>query len=242
MSRKRKPKGHNGKASKRRDPKLLDLRQARYGKRNRREAKERVERDYGPNSRSNGASTHDDDTPPPPKAVRGRGDSGMMLLDPHKMRSDLQLLERALRQGYNVRRKSMLRRRLERIVVKETAEVVTKLGVIETESKADELAIAAARILTIMDKADQDRFEMFREKASEPQPTNTNVQVNVNVSDNHDSEANRKRIELAKLALKYGNGTLVIDGEQVTAADVLGTDSVIPGQATETQGADGKPW
>jgi hypothetical protein len=154
---------------------------------------------------------------------RGRGDSGGLLTDPHHVRSDLSLIEQSVKKGWNVRRKTMIRRRLEEIVEKKLADVVTKEGIVQLESKADELAIKATSILVQMDTQDQTRL-----KNSSPQPTESSTTVNVNVNNLNVSDPDeRRRVELARLALKFGARELVIDGQSISCSDIVGTASEV---------------
>lgn len=146
--------------------------------------------------------------------VRGRGDSGKILLDPHRVRSDIKLVEQSIRQGWNVRRKTMVRRRLEEIVAKTEAEVVTKEGVISLESAGDKISIEAAKVLVSMDSQDQSRVK--NSKNVDGQSTTVNINVNnINTSD-------PKRIELARLAHKFGARELIIEGESVPISEITG--------------------
>ena len=100
---------------------------------------------------------------------------------------------------------------------KKLGEVVTKEGVVKTESKADELAIKAASILVMMDKDDVNRYKELKEPTPVLPPT-----VNVTVTNNNVINTDTRRVELARLALKFGARELVIDGESVPCADIVG--------------------
>lgn len=150
---------------------------------------------------------------------RGRGDSGKLLTDPHRIRSDEQLVNKAVRGRWNVRRKNMIRRRLEGIVDKKTADVLCKGGEIVTmEAPADKLAIEASRVLVAMNAQDQ----VDDLKGGETPPAPTPVEVNVHVA------VDNRRIELARLAHKLGARSLLIDGRQVLVADILGPAGLVP--------------
>jgi hypothetical protein len=155
------------------------------------------------------------------ESVRSRGDAGKLLTDPHRVRSDLAMIKRALNKGWNVRRKTMIRRRLESIVMKTLGEVVTKDGVISTESKADELAIKASSVLLQMDHQDVERVK-FLEPDSSMQESQQQPVVNVNVS------INSRTIELARLADKFGARELCIDGASIPIEAILGAADSIP--------------
>lgn len=162
---------------------------------------------------------------------RGRGDSGMLLTDPNRMRSDLNMVERAVNKGWNVRRKTMLRRRLEDIVAKTTADVVTKNGTVDSESAADELAIKAATVLVKMDAADVDRVKTLREMAdpknAPPQPLAINV-TNNNITSTTVNNVDERRLGLARLAERFGARELIVDGRPVPIAQLTGTAAPVP--------------
>lgn len=175
---------------------------------------------------------------PAKPVARGRGDSGMLLTDPNRMRSDINMVERSVNKGWNVRRKTMLRRRLEDIVAKTTADVVTKFGTVESESAADELAIKAATVLVKMDASDVDRVKTLREladpKNAPPQPlainvTNNNISTTVNNVD-------ERRLGLARLAERFGARELIVDGRPVPIAQLTGTAS--PVSSEDDDGTD----
>lgn len=168
-------------------------------------------------------------------AVRGRGDSGMLLTDPHRMRSDLQAVEQAVNKGWLVRRKTMIRRRLEEIVQKTTAEVITKNGTVDCESAADELAIKAATVLAKMDASDVDRLSKLHAIANTPPPATTPTLVTVNVNDNSTNNSftnivEERRSRLTQLAERIGARGLVIDGRPVPLAKLAGTAVDVQGQ------------
>lgn len=175
---------------------------------------------------STGRGSSENSNPKPVLKVRGRGDSGMILTDPHRLRSDLKLTEIAVRKGWNVRRKQMLRRRLEEIAMKTEASVVTRDGVIELESAADKLAIDAVKVLVAMDNADVARIIKKPEVPA--------VQVNVNNSTTN-VNLDRRTTELARLAYALGAKELVVEGRSIPIAEALGTD---PSVQSETSEAD----
>lgn len=158
------------------------------------------------------------ETPTNLPAPRGRGDSGGLLTDPNRVRSDIRLVEQSVRKGWNVRRKNMIRRRLEDIVVKTEAEVVCKGGTVILESAADKLSIDAAKVLTAMDAADVNRVKAAHEKDNPilPQPTSVTNVININ------DESQRRRIELAQLASRLGAREIVLEGRSVPVTEILG--------------------
>ena len=151
------------------------------------------------------------------------GDSGKLLTDNHRVRGDTRLVNMAVRKGWNVKRKNMLRRRLENIAQKTTAEVVTKQGVVNLESKADELAINAIKVLVSMNQSDIDLEKL--NKDIPPTPPSVVIQNNVNTID---SAVEQRRIELARLARKFGARSVLIDGRQIPIADILGSTDEVP--------------
>lgn len=174
---------------------------------------------------------------PPSDKPRGRGDSGRMLTDPHHIRGDLQELDRAVRKGWNIRRKTALRRRLEAIAAKTEGQVVTKLGLITSETKGDELAIAAIKVLAAMDAQDLAREKQFREAANPSSTPTTAVQVNVTNVSSDPIDIERRRVELLGLANKLGAREVIINGETVKLtgdngpADDLPPDEVLSPKA-----------
>jgi hypothetical protein len=175
-------------------------------------------------------------------AVRGRGDGGRLLLDPHRMRSDLQLVFAAVTKGYNVRRKTMLRRRLEAIANKEQADVVVKgkegCSIVYSESKADELAIAATKILVAMDQADMKRLEVFKDPPKQDPP---GVEVNINVN----SETDGRRSSLIELAQRLGAREILIDGRAIdprTGLESIGSVSEESGTDQSTESTPSSSW
>ncbi len=173
-------------------------------------------------------------------ARRGRGDAGRLLLDPHRLRSDLAMLQRAVTKGFNVQRKTMLRRRLEGIAAKTEADVVVKgkegCSVIHSESKADELAIMATKVLVAMDAADMKRVEVLKDN---PPPEPPTVNVNVNVTSNSESEeqrqANERRTKLLELADRIGARELVIDGRAVQVGTSVESVDAVASESGQTQ-------
>lgn len=157
--------------------------------------------------------------------LRGRGDSGELLLDEHKgtRHNDLRLVNMAVRRGWNVRRKTMIRRRLEDIVSKTEVTVMTKEGPALLEHPADVNAISAANVLAKLDMIDQKDIHKSMDKPVQPPQPDT---ININVS------VDARRIELAKLAHKLGARELLINGEQVDAAEYLGTALPVPAEST----------
>lgn len=157
---------------------------------------------------------------------RGNGDSGRLLMDPAKLKQDLTMLRNAVAKGYHVTRKGMLRRRLEAIVAKEKGEVMTKEGLVDSETKADELAIAATKVLVLMDAADLKRLEHFEDKPVVPPQVGITIHGdNTTVTS---SPVDRRTIELAELANAIGAKELVIDGRAVPVSELLGSTVRVP--------------
>lgn len=125
------------------------------------------------------------------------------LHDPALIIRELQTVEMAVAKGWNIRQKDMIRSRLLRIMRKETAEVMTKHGLVESESAADEMALKASSILERMDSADVDRLKVFKGFADgkpEPQPPPTVNIINNNVNTNSDD----RNALLAQLLERFG--------------------------------------
>lgn len=132
--------------------------------------------------------------------------------DAKQTRSDLKLVERAIRQRWDIKNKGMLQRRLMEVVNKPTVPILTKQGVFDSEADADANAIAATRVLVQMNAQDQedDQFEI---KQKNPQAGNV---VNVNFND---AENNRTR--LLALASRLGVSSLEIDGVVIPSKDLV---------------------
>ena len=133
--------------------------------------------------------------------------SNTILTNPDEVKEDILLVESAVRKGWNVENKGLIRKRIEEIVMKKTGEVVTKEGVIDSETKADELAIAGARVLALMDKDDVNRVESFKPKLA----SNTNI----NIINNNVQALDDKQLALVELAERLGVRELVIDGDKI---------------------------
>ncbi len=133
--------------------------------------------------------------------------SNTILTNPDEVKEDILLVESAVRKGWNVENKGLIRKRIEEIVMKKTGEVVTKEGVIDSETKADELAIAGARVLALMDKDDVNRVESFKPKLA----SNTNI----NIINNNVQALDDKQLALIELSERLGVRELVIDGDKI---------------------------
>lgn len=159
----------------------------------------------------------------PDSPIRGRGDSGLLLTDPTRHAEDIKLVETSIQKGWNVRRKGMLKRRLEDIAMKTTGDMNTKDGIVESETVADKLAIDAIKVLVAMDTQD-----IARVKNSKPQ-TNTNTVVNVtnNVVNSTTNRFDARTIELARLANKFGAREFTVDGKPIPIAEIIGATSSV---------------
>lgn len=150
------------------------------------------------------------------------GDSGKLLTNPNQVLADSRLISRAIRGRWGVRRKSMIRRRLEDVVAKTEVDVIfgTKEGPegIPSVEVADRNAVAAARVLVQMNGQDQedDHFEVKNKKPATP-----GTQVNVNVLNNTELGPSR----FIQLAKSLGATELLIDGTKVPIAEVDGESS-----------------
>lgn len=153
---------------------------------------------------------------------RGRGDSGAILTDPKRLDADLRLVRMALARGYNVRRKTMLRRRLEAIAAKLEVNVPTKEGgMVPSEALADKHSIDAIKALIAMDQADMKRVELFRGDNAQ------GTTVNVNVNNAESVTVDQRTIELARLAHSLGCKEVTVEGKSIAVADLLGTDAPV---------------
>lgn len=153
---------------------------------------------------------------------RGRGDSGGLLTQPSQFKNDIKLVENSIKKGWNVRRKQMIRRRLEDILVKTTGDMNTKDGIVSSETVADKLAIDAAKVLVTMDAQD-----MTRIKNGKPDVPGTVVNVTNNVLNNG---FDARTIELARLAFNIGARELTVSGRSIPIQEILGTVDRVPTQ------------
>ena len=167
------------------------------------------------------------------KKSRG-GDSGRLLTKPKEVVADARLIERAVRGRWGVRRRGMIRRRLEEIVAKTEVEVHfgTKEGPVGVNSpdSADKNAVAAARVLVAMDSMDQadDHFEVKNKTPATP-----GVGIYVNGGNNPQSGSS----QIVQLAIALGATELVIDGSAVPVTESTGK----PPEARVVQSGAGKP-
>lgn len=145
-----------------------------------------------------------------------QGDTGGLLTskDPKDVRKDLRLIESAVRKGWNIKRKNMIVRRLTEIVDKTHVSVLTKQGPFDSEEAADRNAVAAARVLVAMNGQDQ-ADDHLAVKNGQPEPNTT---INIH---NNNVNIDQRRIELARLADKFGARELVVNGEPVSTTEYL---------------------
>ncbi len=157
---------------------------------------------------------------------QGRGDSGRLLTDPKRMKYDLDLVRNAIAKGYNVTRKGMLRRRLEAIAAKTSGEVMTKEGLVDSETKADELAIAATKVLVMMDQADMKRLDVFKE--APPQVPPIGITIHGDNTTVTSTPVDRRTVELAELANALGAKDIVVEGRSIPVTELLGPAVELP--------------
>lgn len=152
------------------------------------------------------------------------GDTGGLLTsnNTREVRKDLQLVERAVRSGWNIKRKNMIKRRLLEIMEKTHVSVPTKMGTVDVDGPADSNAIAAARVLVAMNGQDQsDDHLAIKHQAEQPNTV-------VNIHNNNVTTIDNRRIELARLAKSLGASELSISGRTVSVDDVIESDVVVP--------------
>lgn len=157
---------------------------------------------------------------------RSGGDTGGLLTskNPKEIKNDLKLLERAVRNRWGIKRKNTIVRRLYDVIGKTSVVTMTKGGPFDSEERADANAIAAAKVLAMLNGQDQ-ADDQWEEKLSQDKPPAVNVTVNqVNVND--------RTIELARLAQSLGARELVVSGQRVTPEHYL--ESVDPVQKAQT--------
>ena len=140
-----------------------------------------------------------------------KADQGKLLTDEHRIRGDKKLVEQAIAKGWNIKGsvKRLMRERAVAIANKTTGEIVTKEGVIDSETKGDELALKAIDLLIKMDQSDVKRVETMKDK----QPATT---VNIlNQQTNNVTAIDSKQAELIELAKSFGASKLDINGRTV---------------------------
>lgn len=141
--------------------------------------------------------------------------------NPAEVKQDIALVN-ANRYNIKPNQRKTMRNRMMEIVRKRTQDVLTKQGVVSLESAADDLSIKAVTALVRMDALDREEESAA---TTGPQPPQVVIQNNVNQGNN---TADQRRVELARLAVKYGDGTLVVDGKVVPASDILGAVDEVP--------------
>lgn len=159
---------------------------------------------------------------------KGRGDSSGLLTstNPTELLNDIKLIDKAVsgRVPWNVRRKDMLVQRLTDIAAKKVAQVpVPKVGLVDSETKADELSIAAINVLAKLDMIDQKDHIESNKKPDVPQP-GVNVNVNINNADD-------RRSHLTRFLERFGTGEGAIeDQSQGEIIDSQAIDSLPGGE------------
>lgn len=109
-------------------------------------------------------------------AGANRGLTSDLLLDPLRVREDLELTEVMVqgvwKQGPEKRRQ--LLERLHQIAHKTSATIFTKMGPVESETAADELAVKAMRLAVLIEQQDQkDRHHV--DKMNRPSAGTVNI-------------------------------------------------------------------
>lgn len=177
------------------------------------------------------------------RRAKANGDASRMLTstDPKELLQELMMVQGAVAKGWNIRQKDMIRDRLLKIMRKETAEVFTKEGAVESETAADELAIKAAKVLESMDASDVKRLEVINDivtkKNAQPGPS-TEININVNGQQQASSLTSTEegRSQLLALAKRFGASELVIEDRPVIQASPGETDSDLSGDADSSPG------
>lgn len=153
--------------------------------------------------------------PTPIHQARGRGDSGMLLLNENQVQSDTRLINRAVRGRWGVRRTGMIRRRLEGIVEKESVTVASRVGPIDVDYPADVNAVAAARVLVQMNGQDQaDDHFAIKAKLPQAQPGVSIGNVNVNLDP--------RQSAILQLAQRLGATELICDNTTIPVTQSAG--------------------
>lgn len=157
---------------------------------------------------------------PPLEPKVKKDDNGKILTDPHRVRSDIKLVDQSIKKNWGVRgsEKKLLRHRMIGIALKTVGEAFTKEGVMDSETVADKLAIDATKVIVAMDAQDIARTKM------EIKPTTT-----VNVTNNVSNTLDARQLALVELANKFGARELVINGKSIPTSTISGGDSDIQG-------------
>lgn len=137
---------------------------------------------------------------------KDKSDQGKVLTNLNQMNRDLRLVNRAVK-NWNVKPSQMklVRERMVGIVLKTTGEMMTKEGLVDSETKADELSVKAATVLVNMNNSDI--------KNNENQlPTTTTV----NIQNNNVNTLDPQSTSLLELAQQWGAKSLVINGNEVS--------------------------
>jgi hypothetical protein len=159
---------------------------------------------------------------------KGRGDqSGLLTSDnPTELLSDIKFIDQAIskRVPWNVKRKDMLVQRLTDIAAKKVAQVAVKgVGLVDSETEADKLSVAAVNVLAKLDMIDQKDHIEANKKPDVPQPGINIGTLNVNNTDD-------RRSHLTRLLERFGTGGDVVEAvsgdkdSNVEAVDSLSGD------------------
>lgn len=104
-----------------------------------------------------------------PQTSRGQGDL-VVLSDPHRIRSDCNMIRRAVKEGWIVdpdKRPAVVDRLLEIVETREVTVVTSSGEALQVTDQADKNAIAAARVLAAMSseaQADRHHVENHNQK------------------------------------------------------------------------------
>lgn len=153
-----------------------------------------------PNS-VNGANNEYVDKPPK-QLAKGKG---RLLADDKDVKEDLALVDRALRERWDIKNKGMLQRRLLDVVAKTSVEVRTKAGPFDSEEAADANAISASKVLVQMNAQDQEDDHELAKLNKEVAPSTV---VNINNADSI-------RSGLLEFARKFGARELIVGGRAI---------------------------
>jgi len=128
----------------------------------------------------------ENDRNPEKSTPKGGQGAPSVLSDPHRLKSDCRMIERAIREGWPVPVEKMptIVERLTGIVAKTSVDVPTKDGTYPSESHADSNAIAAARVLTQMTAQNQTAYLKYADKEAPDQHEVRGLNITI-VEDKH---------------------------------------------------------
>jgi hypothetical protein len=145
---------------------------------------------------------------PPTHLHKGKGG---LLTNDKEVEKDVRLIERAIRERWDIRKKGMIQRRLLDVMAKTSVQVLTKAGIFDSEADADTNAIAASRVLVQMNGQDQ---------ADDHKESDSGKPLGVQVNVVNNLEPGQSRI--LQLAKSLGARELIIDDQSIRLTESIG--------------------